>query len=211
MRVKKLLATNEMIVVYIIACLSAVIALVNPVGSCEVSLYGAHVLGYRPMGHAPVLFISKESLFEPGKPIRWEAETGRLVPFFAVGEDQRASGGKFVWLPGEPGQPGGADLGSVSWNIRLTSGGGYQLRGRVKSPTSSDDSFRLRLLAAGGGMPAPVDWSVGIHNEWTWVWFNDPATRKPKVFDLATGATTIEILPRENGTCIDQLELVPIR
>ena len=30
MRVKKFLATNEMIVVYIIACLSAVIALVNP-------------------------------------------------------------------------------------------------------------------------------------------------------------------------------------
>lgn len=148
---------------------------------------------------------------EPGKPIRWEAETGRLVPFFAVGEDQRASGGKFVWLPGDPGQPGGADLGSVSWNIRLTSGGGYQLRGRVKSPTSSDDSFRLRLLAAGGGMPAPVDWSVGVHKEWTWVWFNDPATRKPKVFDLATGATTIEILPREDGTCIDQLELVPVR
>ena len=47
-----------------------IIALVNSVGSCEVSLYGAHVLGYRPMGHAPVLFISKESLFEPGKPIR---------------------------------------------------------------------------------------------------------------------------------------------
>ena len=45
-------------------------ALVNKAGSCEVSLYGGHVLGYRPTGHGPVLFLSKHSLFEPGKPIR---------------------------------------------------------------------------------------------------------------------------------------------
>ncbi len=63
-----------------------IIALVNSVGSCEVSLYGAHVLGYRPMGHAPVLFISKESLFEPGKPIRGgifpRARLARTRPLF---------------------------------------------------------------------------------------------------------------------------------
>jgi D-hexose-6-phosphate mutarotase len=45
-------------------------ALVNRYGACEVSLYGGHVLGYRPTGHAPVLFISKQSAYEPGKPIR---------------------------------------------------------------------------------------------------------------------------------------------
>lgn len=45
-------------------------ALVNPYGSCEVSLYGGHVLAYRPTGHLPVLFISKQSAYEPGKPIR---------------------------------------------------------------------------------------------------------------------------------------------
>ena len=47
-----------------------IIALANQYGSCEVSLYGGHVLSYRPTGHMPVLFLSKESLFEPGKPIR---------------------------------------------------------------------------------------------------------------------------------------------
>lgn len=47
-----------------------ILALVNQYGACEISLYGGHVLGYRPMGHTPVLFISKKSLFEPGKPIR---------------------------------------------------------------------------------------------------------------------------------------------
>ena len=47
-----------------------VIALVNQYGSCELSLYGAHVLAYRPTGHVPVLFMSKQAVFEPGKPIR---------------------------------------------------------------------------------------------------------------------------------------------
>ena len=47
-----------------------ILALVNRYGSCELSLYGGHVLDYRPIGHVPVLFMSKKSLFEPGKPIR---------------------------------------------------------------------------------------------------------------------------------------------
>ena len=46
------------------------VALVNQYGSCEVSLYGGHVLSYRPTGHVPVLFVSQKSLFEAGKPIR---------------------------------------------------------------------------------------------------------------------------------------------
>jgi len=49
---------------------SPVIALVNPYGACELSLYGAHVLAYRPTGHVPVLFMSKNAVFETGKPIR---------------------------------------------------------------------------------------------------------------------------------------------
>jgi len=47
-----------------------VIALANGSGACEVSLYGGHVLSYRPIGHVPVLFMSKSSLYEVGKPIR---------------------------------------------------------------------------------------------------------------------------------------------
>jgi len=46
------------------------IALAGPHGSCEVSLYGGQVLSYRPIGHAPVLFMSRKAVFEPGKPIR---------------------------------------------------------------------------------------------------------------------------------------------
>jgi len=47
-----------------------VVSLINKYGAAEVSLYGAHVLGYRQVGFAPLLFLSKLSAFEPGKPIR---------------------------------------------------------------------------------------------------------------------------------------------
>ena len=47
-----------------------VVSLACKYGACEVSLYGGHVLGYTPAGLGPVLFLSKKSAFEPGKPIR---------------------------------------------------------------------------------------------------------------------------------------------
>jgi len=47
-----------------------VIILVTGHGSCEISLDGGQVLSYRPMGHVPVLFNSRESAQEEGCPIR---------------------------------------------------------------------------------------------------------------------------------------------
>ena len=47
-----------------------VAALAGPHGSCEVSLYGAQVLGYKPLGHASVLFVSRKAIYESGRPIR---------------------------------------------------------------------------------------------------------------------------------------------
>lgn len=42
----------------------------TPHGSMELSLYGGHVLSYRPAGQSPVLFVSRASAYAPGKPIR---------------------------------------------------------------------------------------------------------------------------------------------
>jgi glucose-6-phosphate 1-epimerase len=47
-----------------------VASLAGPHGACEVSLYGGQVLSYRPLGHAPVLFVSRKAVYEAGKPIR---------------------------------------------------------------------------------------------------------------------------------------------
>ena len=45
-------------------------ALAGPHGACEVSLYGGQVLGYKPLGHTPVLFVSRKAVYAAGKPIR---------------------------------------------------------------------------------------------------------------------------------------------
>ncbi len=42
----------------------------TPVASGEIYLHGAHVTSWQPAGHEPVLWMSRSSLFQPGKPIR---------------------------------------------------------------------------------------------------------------------------------------------
>ncbi|MBR1870336.1 MAG: D-hexose-6-phosphate mutarotase [Kiritimatiellae bacterium] len=47
-----------------------IVAMACQYGSVRLSLYGAHVLDYRPTGHAPVLFMSKATNLAPGTAIR---------------------------------------------------------------------------------------------------------------------------------------------
>jgi glucose-6-phosphate 1-epimerase len=42
----------------------------NKAASAEISLYGGHILSYKPAKKAEVLFMSEKSAYEPGKPIR---------------------------------------------------------------------------------------------------------------------------------------------
>ncbi len=42
----------------------------TPHGTGEIYLHGAHIAGWQPAGHRPVLWMSKLSSFESGKPIR---------------------------------------------------------------------------------------------------------------------------------------------
>lgn len=47
-----------------------VIHLDNQFGSCDVSLYGGHLLSYIPKGQKEVIWLSPQAIFEPGKAIR---------------------------------------------------------------------------------------------------------------------------------------------
>ena len=52
-------------------CGEPIIVLVEEHGACEVAIYGANVLSYRPTGHSPVLWLSKGFMSTPdGKAIR---------------------------------------------------------------------------------------------------------------------------------------------
>ena len=47
-----------------------ILTLANAHGTLEITTSGGHVLSYRPAGQKPALFISRESTYIPGKPIR---------------------------------------------------------------------------------------------------------------------------------------------
>lgn len=46
------------------------VRLTSAFGIAEISLYGAHVLSWKPMGQEPVIFLSDKAVFTPGKAIR---------------------------------------------------------------------------------------------------------------------------------------------
>jgi len=81
-----------------------VVILVNSYGSCEISLYGGQVLSYRPTGHVPVLFKSRESAQEEGLPISGGAPI--CWPWFGV--------------PPTPALPRHGFARLVQWNVLST-------------------------------------------------------------------------------------------
>lgn len=46
------------------------LAIDSPLAAAHIYLHGAHVTHFQPKGAAPVLFMSRQSFFAPGKPIR---------------------------------------------------------------------------------------------------------------------------------------------
>lgn len=139
--------------------------------------------------------------------VEWEAEEGAVRPNMVVGEDRRASGGRFVWAPGAPGAGGGGP-GMVTWHLDVLEAGEYRLWGRVMAPTPSDDSFFVSLRE---GDPARMnlrmraaermEWGTGVTGgEWKWVEFRRP-------LKLRRGSYALSLHVREDGTKIDRLRL----
>jgi len=51
----------------------------NNVASATVSLYGAHVLSYKPKNEKEILWLSEKCMFEVGKPIRGDSSLLSVV------------------------------------------------------------------------------------------------------------------------------------
>lgn len=145
-----------------------------------------------------------------GRSVVWEAESGWVTAPMEIGKDGKASGGHFVWMPGEPGQKGGSASGSVTWKLQVAQAGDYYLWGRVLSPTPDDDSFYVRLYRAGEELLPQAEWQVGVHPGWTWapVALGRPG-RTPTPLKLPAGEVRLQLRVREDGTRIDRLFLTP--
>ncbi|MFQ6096671.1 MAG: hypothetical protein ACE5O2_03025 [Armatimonadota bacterium] len=133
----------------------------------------------------------------------WEAESGHIVPPMEVGEDEEASGGKYVWMPGDPGARGGDQLGSVTWRLIVPKAAGYYVWGRVVAPTPDDDSFFVTV--GDSSLIALAEWHTGTHENWEWTPLALDNSREPTRLALPEGETSLRLRVREDGTKIDRL------
>jgi hypothetical protein len=140
-----------------------------------------------------------------------EAEDARLiVPPFRVDEDSGASGGKFIWVPGEEGEGGGSEPARAIWLVHAPTKGLYRLWARVRTPTPSDDSFFVSVRQGGEEILPRVAWHAGVHKDWAWarVAIRRENGESERVnFELAPGAVMIEFRCREDASRLDALFL----
>lgn len=133
----------------------------------------------------------------------------RIESPFKVGSDARASGEKFVWKPGGPGEVGPAG-GRALIPLHIPVAGRYYLLARVLSPTPCEDSFRIGIHNTAGDLLPVSDWHTGVHRDWTWTPVSS-LSGEPIAVDLPSGIALLEILCREDGTQIDQILLTDKR
>ncbi len=143
-----------------------------------------------------------------GRAVTWEAESGRLSGVMKIGTDDAAFGGKFIWMPGPLGAQN-FGRGAALYHLRVAKAGTYWLWGRVLTPTSSDDSFYIRVYTDAAEPISKSEWHTGIHTEWEWapVCLNKSPEQTP--LPLPAGDVYLEVSVREDGAKLDTLYLSP--
>ena len=135
-----------------------------------------------------------------------EAESGLVVAEMVVAKDAAASGGAYIWTPGEPGQRDTAS-GSILWELTVDKAATYYLWGRVLTPTPSDDSFYVRVIGGAGEQVGGIEWHTGTRRTWSWSLARDKNAGEPTGLPLPAGKVRLEIRTREDGAKIDRLYL----
>lgn len=124
----------------------------TPEAEAHVYLHGAHVTHYQPMGQAPVLFMSGESLFTPDKPIRGGIPI--IFPWFGP----RA---------GDPNAPAHGFARTLEWSVLETKpiGSAVGLTLALQSSEATrrwfPHDFELRYVITLG---AALNLSFEVHN-----------------------------------------------
>lgn len=141
-----------------------------------------------------------------GKGTFLEAESGLVVVDMVTAKDESASGRAYVWTPGEPGQRN-TTAGSILWDLTVDKAATYYLWGRVLTPTSSDDSFYVRVVGGAGEGVGGIEWHTGTRRTWSWSSARDKNAGEPTGLPLPAGRIRLEIRTREDGAKLDRLYL----
>jgi glucose-6-phosphate 1-epimerase len=125
-----------------------------PHADAEIYLHGAHVTAFQPRGQKPVLFMTRQSWFEAGKPIRGGVPI--CFPWFGPGKDGRPMHG-FARLKEWDVTGVEQSAGAVELNFRLPD-------------TEFEVDFRVSIGAALGmelrvrnPSPQPMQFEEALH------------------------------------------------
>ncbi len=131
-----------------------------------------------------------------------EAEAATLSAPMRVTADATASGGQYVAVaPGNNSQAAAPATGHAAASFTVPKAGRYKLWGRVIAPTTSDDSFWVRVdngpWTAWNNIPLGAGWH----------WDDIHGTGDASTFDLAAGAHTVTFAYREDGARLDRIRI----
>ncbi len=145
---------------------------------------------------------------EIGEGLYLEAEDSVVMAPMVAEDDADASGGKFVWMPGESGEKGGGE-GSATWLIHIAREGTYYMWGRVMAATPDDDSFFIRVFSDSAEPINMADWHIGTHETWEWIPVTLSKTVDPTPLVLPAGQVNLQLRVREDGAKLGRLFITP--
>ena len=128
-----------------------------------------------------------------------------------IADDDAASGGKYVWVEGEPAGSERDHQGWAEFVINIPEAGTYALWGKVIAWDGNSDSFWVTWQPADPDENAQETqnkqfrWSTAHGNDWHWDRINhwlDSGTFE-REWDLSAGETTLRIAGREDGAKLD--------
>jgi hypothetical protein len=135
--------------------------------------------------------------------VRAEAESGTVSAPMQILSDPAASGGRYVSVtPGSNSTGAPPTSGFATVPFTVSTAGAYRIWGRVIDPTTSDDSFWVRV--DGGSW---VNWN-NIPPGTGWHWddvHNAAAANSTVTYSLAAGAHTVDFAYREDGAKLDRV------
>jgi hypothetical protein len=125
-----------------------------------------------------------------------EAESGTRTSPMTTGADGAASGGTYIMVTaGNNSQTAAPTAGWSSFTFNAPVAGTYKLWARMLTPTTSDDSYWVRMDTG-----AWVTWDMPEFTTWTWSAF---ATN----YTLTAGSHTFRFAYREDGAKVDKILL----
>ena len=128
-----------------------------------------------------------------------------------IAADAEASGGKYVWVEGEPASSDRDHQGWVEFVINIPEAGTYALWGKLIAWDGNSDSFWVTWQPADPDENAQQTqnkqfrWSTAHGDNWHWDRINhwlDSGTFD-REWDLPAGDTTLRIAGREDGAKLD--------